>query len=155
MHQIALEIMLLLNLLEKASQKVRETKFWQLAHTICNLYGLTTLQWCYRKNALIFSQLEACNFIMRVIIFHVILSCLLLYLKLSKFSFLFSDFTVYVHNLYFFDSSTIFSWFAWSSCLFKVPQINRNQVWTGYWEDYRGTHCYSVSFLVLHFKTIT
>ena len=38
---------------------------------------------------------------MHVIIFHVILSCLLLYLKLSEFSFLFSDFTVYVHNLYF------------------------------------------------------
>ena len=86
---------------------------------------------------------------------HVILSCMLLYLKLSKFSFLFSDFTVYVHNLYFFDSSAIFSWFAWSSCLFKVPQINCNQVWTGYWEDYGGTHCHSVSFLVLHFKTIT
>ena len=55
----------------------RQTKVWQRAHAICNLYScynfalmlqlctrVTTLHSCYMKNALVFGQSDSSNFFM-------------------------------------------------------------------------------------------
>ena len=62
---------------KNASQKSRQTKVWQRAHAICNLYScynfalmlqlctrVTTLHSSYMKNALVFGQSDSSNFFM-------------------------------------------------------------------------------------------
>ena len=42
-------------------------EFWKIAHTICNLHLWYNFELLLQENALVFSQSEACNFLMYII----------------------------------------------------------------------------------------
>ena len=45
----------------------RQMEFWKIAHTICNLHLWYNFALLLQENALVFSQSEACNFLMYII----------------------------------------------------------------------------------------
>ena len=69
LHQIALEIMLLLlnNFHEKQITEYQERRNFDSARAFYNLHLLYNFALVYMKNALVFSQLDACNFSIYII----------------------------------------------------------------------------------------
>ena len=53
--------------MKKHQWKSRQMEFWKTAHTICNLHLWYNFALLLQENALVFSQSEACNFLMYII----------------------------------------------------------------------------------------
>ena len=61
-------LLLVNNVHEKNHRKSRQTKFWKHMHATSNLHLCYNFALVLQKNALIFSQSEACNSFMYIII---------------------------------------------------------------------------------------
>lgn len=57
--------------------------------------------------------------------------------------------------VFFFNWSALLSWIAFPARLFQVQELYFTQVWKGCWKLLSSDNCYTVSLLVLHFKTTT
>ena len=53
--------------MKKHHWKSRQMEFWKIAHTICNLHLWYNFELLLQENALVFSQSEACNFLIYII----------------------------------------------------------------------------------------